>query len=343
MGYKAGELYILGEVEPTSGARTPFVKIGIVKESDDRDTAKRVKEHQTGNPREITELHVIATPNVEDVETALHGIYAPIRIGGEWFHCDDAALAGIIARAEGTAATMRDAEADFIAADKMKDVASSGDRRDPTATEADLGREFTAIRSAIKEAKAAEKSVRLALQAAHDRDSGFRRYVDVQQRRPSRSFDRDRFANEQADLNAEFSITETKVRGPFRTLNTPDVDHTAITADLGPLTAEIATLADAVTSGADRVTDLHGLYLELLAMWAPFDVRNDVLDATVRVACADRPGINGICTWNRLEVVEPKLDTAALKAAHPDLYEQYMKTTQSKPAVVPVRHRGYRL
>ena len=37
------------------------------------------------------------------------------------------------------------------------------------------------------------------------------------------------------------------------------------------------------------------------------------------------------------------LHTAALKAAQPKLYERYMKTIQSKPAVVPVRHRGYRL
>ena len=37
------------------------------------------------------------------------------------------------------------------------------------------------------------------------------------------------------------------------------------------------------------------------------------------------------------------LHTAALKAANPELYEKYMKTTQSKPAVVPVRHLGYRL
>ena len=38
-----------------------------------------------------------------------------------------------------------------------------------------------------------------------------------------------------------------------------------------------------------------------------------------------------------------ELHTAALKTPHPDLHEQYMKTIQSKPAVVPVRHRGYRL
>lgn len=343
MGYKAGELYILGEIEPTRGARTPFVKIGIVKESDDRDTAKRIKEHQTGNPREITELHVIATPNVENVETALHGIYAPARIGGEWFHCDDAALTGIIARAEDTAAAMRDAEASYIAANELKNVPSSGERREPSSTEADLGREFTAVRSLIKKADAAEKSVRRALQAAHDRDSGFRRYVDVQVRNASRTFDKKRFAEEQPNLNEQFSIPETKVKGPFKPLETPGVDYTAINADLGPLTEEIATLADAVTGGADRVTDLHGLFLALLALRAPFDLRNDIIDAVVRVACAERPGIIGICTWNRLEVVEPKLDTAALKAANPKLYEQYMKTTQSKPAVVPVRHLGYRL
>gem|GEM_PF-3703351 len=35
--------------------------------------------------------------------------------------------------------------------------------------------------------------------------------------------------------------------------------------------------------------------------------------------------------------------TAALKTPHPKLYEKYMKTTPSKPAVVPVRHLGYRL
>ena len=343
MGYKVGELYILGETEPKSGARTPFVKIGIVKDSERRDTANRIKEHQTGNPREITELHVINTPNVEGVETTLHGIYAPARIGGEWFHCDDATLTDIIKCAEQTATAMRHAEADYIAAADLSDVPSVGDRRDPSRAEAELGHEFTAVRSVISVAKEAEKAVRDALQAAHNRESRFRRFVEVQVRQASRVFDRTRFAEEQPALQEQFSNPMTKVKGSFRPLNALDVNHTAVIRELVPLTDEIAFVAGAVIDGADQVVNLHALYLELLALWAPFTLRSDVLKAAAKVACADRPGINGVCTWNRVQVFEPKLDTAALKAAEPDIYNRYMTTRESKPAVVPVRHLGYRL
>jgi len=343
MGYKSGELYILGELDPVSGARTPFVKIGIVKDSEDRDTAKRIKEHQTGNPREITELHVFSSPNVEDVETALHGIYAPIRIGGEWFHCDDATLTSIVGRADETVAVMRTAEQHYLAAEELKDVESSDDRRDPTSDEVDLGRESTSARAAIKLAKGAEKAARDALKAAHDRGRDARRFVEVQKRNARASFDEAAFAEAHPKIHASLTAPVTKVKGKFVQLSTKGVDHTLIAPEIDDVVSAVGNAATTVSDGAGDVAELHSLYLELLSMLAPLTLRDAVLKAEVQARCGTAAGINGVCTWNRALETELKFDRTALKSQRPELHARFMTTKETAPAVVPVRHLGYRL
>ena len=60
-----GEIYFLGERDLKSGKDTGFVKIGLVREKDARDTESRLKEHQTGNPRLLHVVKVVKTPVVE--------------------------------------------------------------------------------------------------------------------------------------------------------------------------------------------------------------------------------------------------------------------------------------
>ncbi|UCC25287.1 MAG: GIY-YIG nuclease family protein, partial [Gemmatimonadales bacterium] len=81
---KPGIVYFLRERDFRTGAFTDYCKIGLV--AGERTTEQRVKEHQTGNPRQIHEEVSVETPAVDDLETYMHGRFAPWRVSGEWFH-----------------------------------------------------------------------------------------------------------------------------------------------------------------------------------------------------------------------------------------------------------------
>jgi len=50
-----------------------------------KNTKKRKKEHDTGNPNELTILHEFESNHNRKVETILHQRYKLYRIKGEWF------------------------------------------------------------------------------------------------------------------------------------------------------------------------------------------------------------------------------------------------------------------
>ena len=83
-----GEIYFIGEVDVRSKEPSSYVKIGLVRERDDKRVDERVLEHQTGNPRQLTLLRSIKTPCVSKVENHLHRSFATSQVSGEWFHLD---------------------------------------------------------------------------------------------------------------------------------------------------------------------------------------------------------------------------------------------------------------
>lgn len=58
------------------------VKIGV------GDPKQRIKQLQTGNPREITLVREINTPLAYALERKMHQIYSDYRIRGEWFSAE---------------------------------------------------------------------------------------------------------------------------------------------------------------------------------------------------------------------------------------------------------------
>jgi len=91
-----GEIYFIAERDGSSN--TGFIKIGLVRERDGRNSYDRIKEHQTGNPRPLELLNVVKTVLVSTVENTLHREYAGRRVSGEWFKLDQPALADAVAR-----------------------------------------------------------------------------------------------------------------------------------------------------------------------------------------------------------------------------------------------------
>jgi len=64
-----GHLYFLSEMDVLRNERTPYIKIGIVK--NERTSKDRIFEHQTGNPRKIHLEKELETPFVSNIETII--------------------------------------------------------------------------------------------------------------------------------------------------------------------------------------------------------------------------------------------------------------------------------
>ena len=56
MNLTPGQLYFINEQDIKTGERSNYYKIGIVRESFERDSKDRLLEHQTGNPRKLSGL-----------------------------------------------------------------------------------------------------------------------------------------------------------------------------------------------------------------------------------------------------------------------------------------------
>ena len=92
-----GKLYLLRERDYFTKKLQPYVKIGIVR--GDKETADRIAEHQTGNPRGIIELVSLESPMAEALETQLHYVFGDYWISGEWFLLDDTMVDHVVDKA----------------------------------------------------------------------------------------------------------------------------------------------------------------------------------------------------------------------------------------------------
>jgi hypothetical protein len=99
-----GSLYFMLERDRFTQAPSHYLKIGIV--TGDRDVARREREHQTGNPRQIFSHHSIQTPGVQMLETLMHNHFAKLRVKGEWFKVSESQLDELIDFAEHRATEM---------------------------------------------------------------------------------------------------------------------------------------------------------------------------------------------------------------------------------------------
>lgn len=82
-----GEVYFITFIDQSTGKSQGYYKIGIVRNA--RDTAERIKEHQTGNPHRVIPYHIIKTDAPMLVEQLLHATYAKQKASTEWFKFTD--------------------------------------------------------------------------------------------------------------------------------------------------------------------------------------------------------------------------------------------------------------
>jgi len=337
--FAAGELYIIGEIDPHTDSDTGFCKIGLVREADGRFSADRLREHQTGNPRRLVLVHALATQMVEKVETALHGLFATRRISGEWFMLTPAERTEVLAAAERLAAEAAVGIGDMRTAAGLAKEESHGKTIQATESVLAAHRRGLSLRLAADRVAKLSQLLRAPLEQSIRRDSGINRFGYINVRKDTTNFDEAAFRQAHGELWERYQKDSIRVVPYFRWQTTEaevDLSHDLDTFENEALVPLGSPLGD------DDLDKIHDLFLRLLGLDASISWELEMVEASIKAECGNASGIDGVCTWRRTMSSKRKLDTTALKADHPTLHGQYTVTKPGATVVNVARGRNFR-
>lgn len=329
MNLTSGDLYFIRERDVLSGAEFDYYKIGLVKHSRQGDAGARLDEHQTGNPRQLLIVDQVSAPAISEFEKAVHHWFAPHRVLGEWFVLTPGQLADVMSTSRTLAAELDANLATLTAAEELQAAPSAGGTRAATADDLEAARQYVSAKAFADHVKVlrqmTESTVRNAIAAGIELPL-YGGYTPTL----SRPFDEKKFAESHPELHAEFLVERTTLVQRF----TPRASVEGVVAD--PVSPEflefqerVTTALDAVAVDPDAFGELHLRYLELLRHHARVKWDLEFAEARLKQACGTAAGIDGVVTWNRTQQTKSELDKTALRAAHPELYEDFVTEVQS--------------
>lgn len=319
-----GEIYFIAERDGSSN--TGFIKIGLVRERDGRDSYDRIKEHQTGNPRSLELLNVVKTVLVSTVENTLHREYAGRRVSGEWFKLDQPALADAVARctvlAETYAAhlpTLQSANAYDQSLSVPITIMATDESRAWQLT-------YLRAKNGSRIIDSAHKRFQKFLEQLHEAGVEVIQLVTFEDAKGRQLFDDSSFKERFPALWQQHLVRSTSIPQPRnRVVSLPD--NEVGESDAVTETRVIATrLEEFQQSGAqdpESLNEMHSLFLQLLSLEALFTEQEMLAEAYLKAFCALNEGIEGVYKWKRVEEVKESLDKGSLKEHFPSEYQQF--------------------
>jgi hypothetical protein len=344
---KKGEIYFNREVDFLTGKPTKYVKMGIVQE--ERRSEDRKKEHQTGNPREITiQTRIIDTPNAKGLESSLHNRFNFRRIHGEWFVLTDEEIEFVKSFGEELKQEQIENLPYYESMKQAADKLSNGQTREATVQELRLASRATELSAQIVILEANKSIIRSQLIQSIPPDiTEIPGILTIDQSRGSESFDKKRFMEE----NPELATTHQKVVDA-KTSKTYIADYkiSLKKADetLNELVKELPKenhqnrILDLITERTSEFEELHAKYLEYDRQLEFLNWEFQMIETEIKASIDDYFKITGVASWKRIISEETTdLDTDAIKALHPEVYKRYLVVSAPKWSVNISPFRAY--
>ncbi len=332
MSTKDGWVYLLRERDFLTGKTDRYLKIGLT----ERDVADRVKEHQTGNARQVISVYERHVPLMNAMETYLHHVFSPDRINGEWFDMDDAKVTGeVIPLIEDMAEQQAVAKANKEQAAVVKKSYDNGNVRDPTPEETALHAEYVEAKHAHVRAKALHAIDNARVRALVGDAQAIEGVVTITAKPQGDQFDKEAFLASLTEAQrsqcyetvTQFKAGSVKVVG-VKTLKTLDPQ---LDADKKAAEAAIATpLSFANVGGIQRARTgdaeaAHMAYLTSRRAVKEAEWDEERLAAALMVALGEDREITGVVSCIREDVTtEDKWSAALAKQHFPDAYAANM-------------------
>lgn len=322
---RGGEIYFIRERDYITGDVSPYVKIGLTR--DDRVSAARQGDHQTGNPRELFLHHAEKVDMVQTVEKTLHWQFAAKRVTGEWFLLDNQALEEAVAKCQALGIEFQLHIDAIRAAEHLAGVVSKGEPIAAANEALEWWRKHQIadrIVSLCDDAVAKYKAV-LKSEIYEGKDIAKAGKASTQAKSV---FDEDQFKKKYPDLWAAH-LSPSSVGGRFIVTKMKGDEllaHPEVAAETPVVEAFEASIEEYVN---DRIPldQLSKKYIEFLSRTEYYRTRELLAKHYLMSFCGEAPEITGVCKWSRTE--KPgKLDRQSLKAAAPDEYSEFVTTTQ---------------
>jgi len=335
MKLTAGEIYFIGEKDLKSGVDTSYFKIGIVREGakGPRTSDERLLEHQTGNPRKLFLRDVVRTPVVEEIETRVHRIFAPLRVHGEWLELTETQYQEALSLTTNMAAEAETHLPALEAAENLKSVSSNGLVISPPDHILDIWNELSLAKLIVKTCGEALELIKetIAQFAGEDGTEGI---ASIQERKGRMVFNIEQFKQENQELFDQYQIDKSSWQQRF-TLSKieSDLDIEAFSPGLTKQIENLAELCSGVKSAEDLV-NVHTIHVQLLSREARAQWVASLQEALLKSTLGENEGFEGVCKWPRVEKIKKVLDEKALSNDHPELFEKYLRQTESTQAVV---------
>lgn len=320
MGYKNGEIYFVRETELGSNNFSSFVKIGLV--AGDRSSDDRLTEHQTGNPRRLKNETVIQTNAVHRVEAQLHRIFAPYRVGGEWFDFSDSSvLYAAVEKTRSLAAEMESYVPKFENALKLKSILSTLPILQVTDEAMRLAQTYVSAKSKLALCGALAVEIKGKLTAAIEAGEDVQGAAKTKTVNPAPKFSVTKFKADHKEIYDKYCIQIPTIAESFKVIaSLPDRDE---------LDRDFLEEFESIESAVFQITDLADAYLLNLSQLALTRLESlaqwdfDLAEAELQNLCGEHEGIEGICTWVRKASFTSKFDTDTFANENLELWLEY--------------------
>lgn len=334
MSYQSGEIYFVREYEAATSEPSPFVKIGLV--ADQRVSAERLLEHQTGNPRKlyIPRGHIVKTAAVSMVEAQLHRRFSKNRVGGEWFRfTQDSELLAAIELAKKLAAEAETLVPILLEAERLQRLPSTQTAIPATDEHVSLAQQLAASKEMQKRITATEKDIRAFLVSQRTKGEAIDAAADVRTVTFKPKFQEADFSENYPGIHKKYLFEVKKWEGRFL----PKVkwaEEIGLEQQFNEEFSEAEAAALAAIESTS-ISDLGEPILTLTRLGGLVDWEETVSAGKLKVACGQAEGIDGVCTWKRSDVVREVFDLDSFVRAHPDLYTSYLSDETTKEYVLP--------
>lgn len=330
MELKSGQLYFINEQDVRTGEKSNYYKIGIVRDSENRDSLNRLLEHQTGNPRKLSVVERLEMPAVEYVETNLHYLFARKRVLGEWLELDHDELEKVIEKAQELKAQIEELLPDFENSKVLSKTLSNGITIPKDVESLGFYETLLEAREVSKRCDFLKAEYQKYLEAAWSNGVEVP-VLQKQKRGPKKVFNEDLFKKSYPEIYQAYLQKDSK--GSFRLV--PAKKDWVSKADLIMpdqlrLLEEFEELLKTSNYSLDFVFNIHDPYLGVLEIKKFVEFQETIAGTKLRVLTGSNAGIEEICKWERVEVLT--LNKAELKANHPAEYEACIDETEGGEA-----------
>lgn len=341
-----GALYVLGEREQSSDVLTGYYKIGVVKESENRDVEKRISEHQTGNPREIIHVAEFEANYITSLEQYIHAIYVLRRAKGEWFRFDNEELSKlfttiqrIISERESIAPIIEQASV-FVKQESNKKLLPQF----PEHTE--LHKEILDISKNIEILRGKREYIKQKLMIEAGTAHEIAGVLRMTSKFIAPAFSTSLLKNSDKSLYEAFLKQEQKFSKTFV------IEREAKLKDIDPLLSEnikkakeifngIQKTEDTPQSRNDTIKSIHEEYLTIHCELTQAEWHYERLESQLKYIIGEHLGIDGICIWKEEIKTSTTFDKDRFQTECPEQYNHYVKSGSTSTSYTIELGRGY--